>query len=275
MVNAVEQALIEIRNTIPKDILEIFFGYKGDTALKNISTEENLLDRIVNGRVRHDIHLKGGRTAEITLLSQYHEPTDQGMLNINIGRGPYALYRIPSEARDGLDILEVHNCRPPIPFGGAGGFANTVPSSNCLPCRAGGALRAVANSFDAGDTTRKPIPQLMSGNMILLNPGYWTHLNWIVVCRLAYDTNMSGLNTASLYTYAQLCAMAVKMYIYQIGTIKIDTAFIKGGAEFESIKNTVDSYQNSEEKYRELLEKFSGTNFLDLPRVAPILKMML
>ena len=120
-----------------------------------------------------------------------------------------------------------------------------------------------------------PTPILKEGHLVYIYPPQSAHIDWILVCRLAYDDEFSNLNDSAVYSLMQLIECATKAYVYNTLVLKIDAAKLEGGYEFGKFKEIVESYADQNEKYDELLLNFRGGALLDPERIARVITMSL
>lgn len=270
MNNAIEIALKRIKTQIPRQILEVAFQKKDAGPFANLSLDQQILSEVVRGRVMDDCNLMGGRTTQISLSSSMWEKTLNTRSHINSGTGPFSIYRIPADVREGCDILEVHHVQFPMPYG------NGVSTGRI---QEGGTICAASanllNSHTAGDVIQTPTAELLTGNLVRMHPGSYAHIDWVLTCRLAYDDNMTNLNSGAINSFAKLCVLATKKHVHNKLIILLDAGFIQGGAEITSFRNLIDDWKDIESEYLEELDIYFGANLMDIQRIAPILKYMI
>lgn len=270
MNDAISVALQRIKSQIPPQILEVAFRKKDAGPIVNLSIEYQILNEVIRTRVMTDCNLMGGKTTQISLSSSWWEETRATMSQINSGTGPFSIYRIPAEARENKDILEVHHIQYPMPYGNGASYGRVPSGANLC-----GASKNLMQSHTAGDITQTPLPELLQGNIIRLHPGSFAHINWVITCRLAYDENMTNLNSSAIDSFAKLCVLAVKQAVYNKLIITLDAGFIQGGAEITSFRNIIDQWSDIEQEYKEELNVYFGANVMDIQRIGPLMKYMI
>ena len=136
------------------------------------------------------------------------------------------------------------------------------------------ACQAITSVSGAG-TLYHPTPILKEGNLVYVYPPQSAHIDWILVCRLAYDDEYSNINDSAIMPLARLIECATKIFIYNTLVLKIDAVRIEGGYEMSKFRDIVESYQDQFDRYDELLMEFRGGALLDPERMARIVTMAL
>lgn len=269
MSNAIPIALTRIKHMVPPEILRIAFQPKQEHVWNNISIEQQIVKDVINSRVRVDCNLLGGKTIQVSLTGSMLEPVVNTNSQVNSGTGSFSLYRVPPEQRDYCDISEVHRVMYPLP--NAGGHPN--------PTVQGGTICAyeneLINSKTGGGIPATPTPELISGDLIRLHPGGHTQIDWVLVCRVAYDEAFNGLNGSSIDAFAELCVLAVKMYVYNNLIIQLDRGFVEYGMDITSVRQIIEQWSDLNDTYIERVNKFCAGNLMDLQRIGPLIKYMI
>lgn len=270
MNNAIDISLSQIYNTIPRELLELAFRDPSDPASRYAQLHEVIINKVINGRILKDCNVFGGKPKLITLQLSFMEPGTITQTEQIMGLGSYCLYRIPPEEREHVPITEVASCHYP-------GYMNVWPGHH--PYASGSSLvnmaQDVLQSHTFSNAPPTPIPELLAGDLVRLNPPQHHHLDWVVNCRLGYDQQFSNLNVSAIRPLAQVAEHATKAYIYNKLIIQLDKAYIVGGAEMGSVLRIVEGYADSEARYIELLDQFSGSTKLDPMTMRTILQYAL
>lgn len=268
MYNAMRVAVERVMMQIPPQILQLAF--LRNLPYQGLSLQQRVIDEVINKRVRTDCNLVGGKTIQVTLQSNYHEPTVADLSQINSGTGIFSIYRIPPEARQFCDIVAVHHLQYPMPHGnGYGPPRGSTMNPLCA------ASQELFNSHTGGGTSPTPTAEPLQGDLVRIHPGAYVHIDWVLSCRVAYDENMTNLNPSAIDTFAKLAVLATKMYIYNNLIVELDQGFIQGGAEIQSIRNIVETYSNLEEEYYQLIPEHFQANVVDIQRFGTFMKHML
>ena len=266
MITPLEIALVKIHHSIPKEILE--YGFQKRNSYEVTTTIDNLIiEKVIRARVAKDMNVFGGKVKDILLRHEYLEPMAMNIDDAHLHTGKFSLYRIPPEARDNLDIVEVHN----VKFWG-------MYVGNCDPMYAnifGANWNTLANNvLDAhtfSSSPRKPDVTLLSGDLIKIMPSQHAQIRWVLNCRLAYDDCFTNLNTSAIEPFADLCVYAVQAYIYNLVAIPLDRAMINAGYAVNVFKSLIDSYADANQKYKETLDLVAGAMQLDPSRMFELL----
>jgi hypothetical protein len=231
-----------------------------------------IISNVIEDIVIVDCNIDSGRIKYIPLLSQYAEmpEPEAGFATTIVGQ--FGIYRIPSEARENVNISKVIGIHYPIR-----GFTGTNPHGTFkCPWSTVNALGdELIRSHTMSNTPPMPIPELLQGNLIRLIPDQFAHMDWILSVKLMYDNDMTNLTSSALRRFARMCLYATQMYIYTNLIIKVDKAYIEGGQELGSFKELIDEYKDAEEKYEEERLRFKGINFLDTKTKMTILEAMM
>lgn len=267
--NAMQYILNRINATIPAPILEEAFEPKKYYQ----SIDERIKEEVLFSRVLPDCNLFAGKVSRIVLQSNWREQTNIPPMVGIITTGDYTVYRIPPKYRDNKKIVSVTSLEyPPQYYSGNmityNGYNMTGSTAGDLACMA-------INSTSGAGSMYSPTPILKEGNLVYIYPPQSAHIDWILVCRLAYDDEFSNINDSAVYPLVKLTECATKAYIFNKLALKIDAMRMEGGYDFGRFKEIVDSYQDQNERYDELLMEFRGGALLDPERIARVISMAL
>lgn len=238
--NAIQKAISDVRNKIPKAILDRTFMrpennvYGGRHNITPASLDHRIRTEIIDAIVMSDCNLVGGTEIAIPLsgvVPQYLEDYS-------------ILYRIPKSLTQNRSIMRVLH----LTFGGGGvmGSANmTLQGRSAVMDAAQGLLQAhlpipvvsTANVFLVGENT-----VLIKDNITM--PG-----NPYLRCVIESDTEMNHLLPAAVISFSQLVLLATKRYIYNNLAIDIDQAQLSGGMALGRFREIVDGYSDAAEQY--------------------------
>ena len=269
MNNAMEQALIRINSTIPKEIIQYAFQAR-DPWERSLTVEQLIIKRVIHYRVLANINVFGGKATEIVLQPEYLESIQMTKDDAVSRTGPFSLYRIPPEVRENSPIVEVHSLNY------SGNYSSFMPNQVWRGASsAPAAAEAVLDSHTFASSPPKPQVQLLSGDLVKLTPSQHATVCWVMYCRIAYDPEFTNLNTSALETFSKVCEHAVKAYIYNEKVIEINRAFLEHGVDLGVFKEIIDRYAESEERYNELISEMNGAVILDPARMGNLLQYML
>ena len=267
--NTMQHLLNRINATIPKQILE--------EAFKPIqyyqSVDERIKEEVIINRVLPDCNLFAGKVSRILLQANWAERTSIPPMVGIITTGDFTLYRIPPKYTDYKKIVSVTALEYPPQY--YSGNMLTYNGYNMTGSNAGDVACQVLNSVTGSGDMYHPTPILKEGNIVYIYPPQSTHMDWILICKLAYDDEFSNINDSAVYPLMQLVECATKMYIYNQLALQIDSMRMEGGSDFGKFKDIVESYADQNEKYDELLMEFRGGASLDPDRIARMITFAL
>lgn len=270
MHNTLAYTMTEIFHHIPKEILELGFpqhALKPPTALSS-----RIYNEVIVNRVAPRCNLNGGKIKDITLHHTWWERTNNSYHTNIANVGPYAIYRIPPEVRDNLPIIGVNHLSPPSMYGNTGYYGGP-------PNEAGFDVPQVMDRMLSSHTGHNsiitPSAEVLSGDMIRLDPAMHTHQDWRLSAKIAYDEGFNNLNSSAVESFAHMVIAATKAYIYNALIISLDRGYMMGGAEIGAIKDIISEYRDANERYEELVSQFAGGARLDPNRMKTLLAYML
>ena len=236
--NALDNALREIKFNIPHDILHIAFVEYYDTTNTILSIDERIRTKVLRPRVYVDCNLVSGEQTRIDVSRCPKEilPTNEW------------IFTVPKTMTGGKSILSALELICGYMYG-------TTDYSYNLNISTGlGIAQKMYNNMANHNLIQTSKLELIGDNTVLVrDASTYTYNYSILRCVLEYDKNLSGLSTRSFHTFSQLCILATKAYIYNTLKIKLDKGYISGGHELNSITDIVDSYSDANEQYYEFL----------------------
>jgi hypothetical protein len=260
MVNAVEQALRSVYIKIPQEILELAFDQKG----KRRSLDEAITEEIIEGRVRPDVSAICGQYKKIVMLPQWARMSRMQTSDANmIPLIPFAIYKIPPEAREYRSITQVLSMS--MPYGATNSLAmmaSGMMGGMTRGVTAGSFANAAMNGVTFNDAPIMPTPILMAGNQIKITPAEMamiTSFSWILDCRLEYDKDFTNLTPDAVVQLSELIVTAAKAWIYNRLTIKLDMGYIHSGQEVGRVKEIIDTYADAGDRYDVIRKEFHGS----------------
>lgn len=269
MIDGLKNALTRIMQVIPNPILMAAFKpWEGDESL-----DECIKKKVLLSRVRDDISVRGGKILRIILNLDWCEYTSSpSPYSLGIS-GSYSTYRIPPEARENRDISCILHVRFPYTLNtnASGSFYNaTAMKGNTVSDLACAALEAQTGN----NLVSSPTGIIRPGNVLQLEPPQYNWVPWQVTVRLRYDDNFSGMDVSLIQPFCDVCEYAVKSYIYNELIFAIETNMVVRGYEIGVMKDIVNSYADSNDKYFESLLALGGTEVFDPQRLEGILRRM-
>ena len=106
MESPINLCLMKIFTEIPEEIIELAFK-KRKTFERDYTLDQMVTTYIIHNRVLKMLNLFGGKIKQIFLLPQYMEKLHRELLDNAAATSPFAIYRIPPEVREDLDIIDV------------------------------------------------------------------------------------------------------------------------------------------------------------------------
>jgi len=269
MNNAVDASLNRIINTLPKFVLKIAFD-------NELGIANAIHQKVIEEIVLIDCNMCGGTTIQIDLKKAWNEMVKD--------EAPFTVYRIPPEARDNREIVEVHRLQytprnRPAYFSYTGAVQSTILYQHDPRVHLSALDKAqqtmLTSKSGIGGSPTTPHVQLLHGEMIRLHPSPRAHIDWTLTCRVAYDPEMMNLNSEAIDRFAEICTTATKIYCYNNLIENLDIGFIKHGAEISAVKNQIEKWDGLGDIYRDQVTAFSKAASLDIMRIANIIQYAL
>lgn len=234
--NALTKAMSEIKFNIPPEVLQIGFVENFSRVNHVLSLDERIKNSVIRARVMVDANLNGGVAVRI--------PLDRCMYN-EIRRGEWII-TVPRELTQGKSIVSVLSM---VSFGS---YYSNWPTSNQSPLQA--AATHLMNAVTTENVVQTARLELIGDNVILVEDPSVNIFNAVLRCNLEYSSDMNELNPRHYGSFAKLCVLGVKSYIYNNCKVKLDQGYVYGGHELGSISEIIDSYSDAEEMYQEHLK---------------------
>lgn len=257
-----DHAIMSVANKIPPQILDIGIRYSNKKHHENNNLTEWLCNKIINQRVLKDINITAGQVKTIVMKPDWIEqmPRDHGSWAGD--DGPFTIYRIPPEARDGKSISQV--CTVQFPFY----TMETAGLSDAALVSTGGfsladQLEQLTNSYTMTTPRNHPVVTLLSGDLIKITPTQYVRQHWLLTCRINYDETFNNIHDASIRILSDLVVLATKSWLYNNLIVEVDRAVQETGLDIGTIRSIVESWSGVEEQYEEAYLKFRGTSSMD------------
>jgi len=239
--DAITKALIDIKFTIPKDILDLAFikRYQYYTA-ELVSVDKLIIDNVIEAKVLPDLNVVRGQEISISL-------DECEMFTVTPDAFRYeTIIKVPPKILNGRNIVS------PLSIVLEYGPTNTG-SSNYLVQTAEAAInsRSATTGFSTTDL------ELIGNNTVLVHENLPVILGYLNVM-IENDKNMNNLNPKYYNAFGELCILATKSYIYNTLVVDLNKGLIVGGHEISIIKEIIDNYQDAYESYMEMLKERMG-----------------
>lgn len=254
-----QKVISDIRFNIPKEVLEIaFLGDLGLERRKPGALDWEIRNKIIDAKVRPDCNLLGALEMNIPLANAEIIYDATGLYRNTV--------RVPKSLTQGRSIVSVSYFNYYYytgAIGQVGGYmANNYSSNTCgnspMMAQASRILQSAANS----DSTGTAAVRLIGENTVVVNDYIGSLLQGSLVCLVSHDSEMNSISPKSVPQFSILCQLACKAYIYNTLKVKLNGAYLAGGAELGEIQNFVDSYSDAAEQYEEYFrEEMSAVLF--------------
>ena len=234
--NALVKAMAEIKFNIPPEVLQIGFVENFNRVNHVVSLDERILNSVIRARVIVDANLNGGTTVRIPVdRCEYQE--------VN---GREWILTVPKVLTQGKSIVSALSL---VSFGQ--GYT-TFPINKQSPLLT--ASTHLFNNLTTENVVQTSRLELIGDNVILVEDPSMNIFNAMLRCVLEYSADMGELNPRHYGSFAKLCVLGTKSYIYNNCKVKLDQGYVYGGHELGSIGEVIDSYSDAEEMYQEHLK---------------------
>lgn len=232
--SAINYALNEVRNQIPRQLLERAFQIPGTTSI--VSLDERIESQVICQRVATDINLLGG--VELTI------PLDQA--SVEYLNNYSVLFRIPNHLLQNRRILQTFN----VSFGPMG-YYDIAGRSNYSHSGISETTQRL------NDATNPKAPNFCSDVRPINRNTILVHFNWVpsnalwLRCLVADDDALTSIRQSAYITFSELVTLAVKAYIYNQLAIEVDQNAISNGQELGVFRDLLWDYKEADQMYRE------------------------
>lgn len=243
--SAIQTAIRHVKSVIPKEVLEIAFGYINNNRYKTtVSVDSRIKSTVIDEKVLPDCNIVGGTEITVSMNGLSYEELDSGL---------YA-YRIPKNLTQGraiTSVLSVSFANLNAYQGNSMGVTGYGQQRDLVQGAAMGYLQTLAPI----SYTSEARVSLIGDNVVVVESQIVPGGNLYLRCMIENDYNLSNINRKSWFKFSQLVEFATKSWIYTNTIVAIDRAYVDGGADIGSIKDIIDGYSDAEENYKEFLEK--------------------
>lgn len=256
--NPVSNAIREIENVIPSQILTAVFGhedYRNWRRQAPASIDEMIRSKVIRPRVLKDCNLVGGRLVYVSTegLEGYSED-------------PFSvMYTIPPQKTGNREIISVMGVNY-LPHSSAMGTMGT-PYGSVNPVTQSDVEtvgQRVMDSYANVPHISSAHAELVGYNTVIIRDQMRSTVIYELRCVLANEENLSNISPRSYPILAKACILAVKSYIYNNLIIRIDQGVLEQGQALGEFKTIVDKYDDAEEQYQNYLEtKVKKTLFMN------------
>lgn len=239
--NAITNALTDVKFAIPIEILQIAFSDQSKTVNVLTTLEDRMLTTLIRPRVLKDCNLIGGVVTKIDL-----NKCDIKQVSTN-----EYIITVPKSLTNEKSIVSAQSI-----------ISNYVNLSTNLagmtPAPIETALHKMSDNHMAANVVQTSRLEVVGENRVLVQDPTMIFTNGILNCTIENNTNMENLNPRAYLGFSKLVTLAVKSFIYTYCRVKINQAYVYGGHEISVVTDIVDSYSDSEELYLEYLKTTWG-----------------
>lgn len=250
--NPIQYALGEIKRSIPPAIIQKFFMPTKYNQLRRdpfmpMSPDEQIIEKIINGRVRLDCDIAGATEAVIPLRGLTVEVVDRDRYVIHIpkertnGRTITSALALVFYSLDqlGLNAMSMTGM-------GQVAAANSACSNGVVD-----AAVSMAKSFQPTIASETTHVRIKDGHTLIVDELIMPTPNSYLRCILSMDATFSTLARPSWKHFGKLCTLATKAHIYNEYIVEMDMAEIVAGQELGKFKEIVESYSEANDLYDE------------------------
>ena len=260
MVNVFQIIMLRVHQNIPPQILRVATHQFNHLYKKNYNETTFIQEHIIEKIVLPEVNLSGGLMKTIPLRSSWVERVSMEHAGYAGDDGPYSLYRIPPEFRDNKPISNIISLQYPFNsyLGGDVAAMDVRGGGFCLVDQ----LDEVLNSYTLSTPRNHPVARLLAGDLIRITPSQYNVQNWLLTCRLDFDSSFNNLHDDAAPVLANLVMLAIKQWCYTNLLIDIDRAFTETGADIGTFKSIIEGYADAGQMYQEELKSWFGVALL-------------
>lgn len=247
--NVLVKAIQEIKYTIPPEVLQVGFIENFDRPNIITSIDDRIINSVIRSRVMVDMNMVGGIPARIPIQNTNIKQV-LGNYSTNIYGGEWII-EVPKHVTRGKSIVSVINLINGVNIANNayGGIVGSTVSNSVLLNQGAKMFHSVAGEVPI-QTSRL---ELIGENTVLVLDPIFQLFYGILQVYLEYDQNLNNIHPRYSHPICKLCILAVKSYIYNNYTVKLDKGYVYGGHEISSITDIINGYSDSEEQYQEHL----------------------
>jgi len=261
MVNPFQLVMVRVTMGIPKPILQAAIRkYNLDNKTTYTITsfiQEVIMDKVV----LPETNLSGGLVKTIPLRAEWMESMKGDHGGYAGDDGPYSLFRIPPEARDNKPISNILSLQYPYNtyLGGGVNSSDIGVGGYCLVDQ----VDELLNSYTLSRPRNHPVARLLSGDLIKITPTQYAAQNWLLTCRIDFDSTFTNLHDHAVPILANLVLYATKQWIHTNLLIDIDRAWMETGQDIGTFKSIIEGYSDAAQQYQEEMIKWRGVSWLE------------
>lgn len=251
--SAIDKAIQDAMWEIPEEILqEIFLKREFGQQVLPVSLHTMIREKVVNARVMPDCRLLGGTQVELPLHGVTPEQVDIYKI----------VYRIPMSLTQNRRISKVlgltigQSTMMNTSYMGVEGYSQILEAAQGM-MNAQAGIPIVSTAYI----------RLIAENTVLVSDYLSLPRASFLRCFLEQDDEYSSLNSMTYPHFSHLVELAIKAYIYVKGRMKIGMGQLVGGMELGVFRETVDSYAEANQMYKEYVrDVWTKVMLMDDPR---------
>jgi len=261
MVNPFNVIMARVMQGIPKPVLQIAVHKYNTDNHASLTITSFIQEVIITKVILPELNLTGGLLKTIPLKNSWLELTPGDHAGYAGDDGPYSLFRVPPEARDNLPISSIISIQYPYNtyLGGGVNSSDIGMGGFCLIDQ----IDEVLNSYTLARPRNHPVGRLLSGDLVRLTPTQYSVQNWLMTCRLDFDSAFTNIHDHAVVPLAKTVVAAIKQWCHTNLMIDIDRAWMETGADIGTIKSTIEGYSDAGEQYNEAMTQLRGSLWMD------------
>jgi len=255
--SAIDHALNDVIWNIPPDILraafmvdDVAYWHSGVRNVLNTTLNEQIRTKVIDAKVRRDCDVVGGTEIIIPLYQQEY-------LQPDIFTTYFRVNKSLTGGRLITQVMAVLYGFPDSLFGAPGNGIGAY-TGNYNPAQGTGAITQMTQAMLQ---SYSPVPEIQMTNVALVGENtvaiYETQMvtNQLTLrCMVTNDLELNNIPLRAYTKFSKLVLFAVKAYIYQQLSIRVDEGQLYGGIALGKFKDIIDSYESSFENYSDFLE---------------------
>ena len=239
--DAISKALIDIKFTIPREVLDLAFVKRHQYyTAEFVSLDKLIIDNVIEAKILPDLNVVRGQEVSIPLT------------NCDIVTVSPDAFRIETVIKVPPRILNGRSIVSPLQISLEYGPMNSGGNSYVTQI-----AEAAVNAKMAPTGFTTTDLELIGNNTILVHENLPLIMGYLSVM-IENDKNMNNLNPSYYNTFGDLCVLATKAYIYNTLVVDLNKGLIIGGKELSVIKDIIDNYSSIYEEYKTMLKEVMG-----------------
>lgn len=236
--NAITNALTDLKFRIPPEILNIAFREKVDYYNPVVPIDDRILNLVIRPRVLKDLNLVGGVEFRIDITScsvfQVNPPFNEFIVDV------------PKTLTGGKSIVSV------LSLVGKSTIA-TTDMAYSVPGQIDSNMYKMYNNLANINVIQTSRLELIGENTVLVQDPSLMLTYAALRCVVENNSNLENIHPRNYPIISNFILMAVKSYIYNSLVVKLDQGYVYNGHELGIITDVINAYADSEEMYQELL----------------------